>query len=163
MSALGLDMDNTWARLGRLKEAGLGLNVGLFTTDAAWTAQGIDPGTLGLLDLGPAIHDGLASGRLVQVPVLPNLLIDLHVHRTARVVSLVPGDGTEPQVLVEGGFHDDHPNEWVDELFTELRATLVVAPRGAEDFTTGAAWMDTWRVGVVGVLRRMTSDGIGII
>ena len=165
MSTFGIENANVWARLSNLAAFGVGVDVGLFTTDVEWLSRGIDPDKLGLLQMGPGLRENTPDGELVELPFHDDLLIDLHVRRTARLLRIPPGEMVDdPEVVVEGTFDDEHPSEWVDELFREMRGLLAVAPSGWDDsFGSLAGWMDTWRVGVVGVARRMTSEGVGIV
>lgn len=147
----------TWIRLEPF--SAFNHYAGLFSTDRDWLARGMDPTDLGLLQLTPALHRAA-----VQLPQLSDVLVDLYSPTRIRIVRIAPGAIiAEPEILTEAQFPDPHPVPWVAHLARDLRLILAVGPDGPRRFTTMKSWMDTWRVAVLPVARRMDDSGIGIV
>lgn len=148
---------STWIRLEPF--SAFNQYAGLFSTDRDWLARGINPNGLGLLQLTPELHRAA-----VELPQLTDVLVDLHSPTQIRVVRIAPGAIiAEPEILNQAQFPDPHPTPWIAHLARDLRLILAIGPEGPTRFATMKRWMDTWRVAVVPLARRMDDSGISII
>jgi hypothetical protein len=164
MSFMTAGIDHTWVRLK--PDPAFGNLAGLFTTEIEWHAQGHNLADVGLLPLGHGFAQAQAGIDVgpQQIPECHDLLIDLHTTNEIRIVQIPPGASSkEPPVLVAADFTDPHPPLWVQQLAQEQRGVLAVGPKGPGAFSTQAAWMATWQVGIVGVARRLDMSGVGVV
>lgn len=145
-------MDNVWVRL--VKIPSLGNLMGIYSTLPEWGLYGHSTESLGLVPLA-----SLKQGS--EIPVVQGIGLDVGAGRDVRFLRLAPGSLEEdPEVVVAGNFGDRHPDEWVNQLFTDGRGVLAIGEKSPERFATMGDWMDTWHIGIVHTTGYYTADGV---
>lgn len=150
--------DNTWARLDR--HPALGNLPGIFCTPLEWEVQGVDLTSLGLLHIGPAMRTALGNRQTVEVPVLKNIHVSLLTQGEVQFLAMGEGSHENPPVLASSVFTDEHPQEWLDMVQSELRLFVAVGRLGPNRFNTFGEWADTWSVAVAPVAQWLDGRGV---
>jgi hypothetical protein len=153
-----MDTYDEWGRLGVVPEAGN--RAGIYTTGGELRRNGVDPLSLGLLDIGTAVR---RRDEQVEVPVLPNVALSLIVPGEVQLIRAKPNVFRRNHpVLAASVFQDEHPKQWMDRLAEFDQAVLVYTPRRPGDFPTLGEWMSYWHIGLVPVAYRADFDGFSL-
>ncbi|MDY7544567.1 hypothetical protein QN345_01670 [Cryobacterium sp. 10I1] len=149
-----MDTEDEWGRLAALPEAGN--RAGVYTTGGDLRAHGIDPLTLGLVDLGAAIRRGDDQ---LEIPFLSNIALSVIVPGEVQLITAKANSFRRDHPVIGAGvFTDDHPADWLETLATFDQSVLVYAPHGPHHYSSYGKWLKHWHIGLLPVAYRVDFD-----
>jgi hypothetical protein len=153
-----MDTADEWGRLSALPEAGN--RAGIYTTGGDLRANGVDPLSLGLADLGAAIRRGDDQ---LDIPFLSDIALSFIVPGEVQLIRAKANVFRRGfPVIGAGVFTDHHPADWLATIAQFDQSVLVYVPNGPRHYSSYGKWLEHWHIGLLPVAFQLDFNGFSM-